>query len=307
MQNLMIELRLKNKCNYNGVFALAGKKVMYLFLLLLFPIALAAQEKSLIILHFNDTHSRIEPFPEGGGGTNAGKGGVVRHDSYINDIRSEHEKNTLLFHSGDFVQGTPYFNMFKGETEMAVANKMKIDAACLGNHEFDNGLTQLAAMLKMAKFPFVATNLDFTGTPLEGLTKKYVILKRNGLKIGIIGLTIDTKGLVAVKNCQGVKYLNPVETANQTADFLKNTEKCDLIICLSHLGYYGNDEKKDGDVKVAKNSRNIDIILGGHTHTYMAQPVRVQNLDGKEVVINQTGAYGVYIGRMDVTFEEIDD
>ncbi|MDR1783326.1 MAG: metallophosphoesterase [Dysgonamonadaceae bacterium] len=269
----------------------------------LFPILLAAQDKSLVILHLNDTHSRIEPFPEGGG-SNAGRGGVVRHDAYINEVRRENKNNTLLFHCGDFVQGTPYFNLFKGETEMSIANLMKVDAACLGNHEFDNGLVQLASMLKIAKFPFVATNLDFTGTPLEGLTKKYVIIKRNGLKIGVIGLTISPEGLVAKKNCEGVKYLDPVESANNMADFLKIKEKCDIIVCISHLGYYA-DDKRDGDVKVAKNSRFIDIVLGGHTHTFMPEPKRVQNLDGKEVVINQTGAYGVYIGRLDVALEKI--
>ena len=287
MQNRIIELKLRNK----------------LFLLLLFiPFILTAQEKSLVILHLNDTHSRIEPMPLNDV-RNPDKGGVVRQASYIQDVRKE-TKNMLLFHCGDLVQGTPYFNLFGGEVEIAAANRMKIDAACLGNHEFDNGLDFLAKMIRSAAFPFISTNLDFTGTPLEGLTKKQLILKRGGLKIGIIGLTINPEGLVAKKNCEGVKYLDPLESANQTAAFLKNEEKCDLVICLSHLGYY-SEENYFGDITLAKKSRNIDIILGGHTHTFMQQPDRRTNLDGKEVIIQQTGAYGINVGRFDVTLEKV--
>jgi 5'-nucleotidase len=286
MQNWMIELRLKSN--------------LFLFLVV-FPLLLSAQEKSLVVLHLNDTHSRIEPFP-GNDSRNADKGGIVRQEAYIREVRQE-EKNVFVFHSGDFVQGTPYFNLFDGEIEMEAANRMKIDAACLGNHEFDNGLAFLSKMIRQTRFPFVATNLDFTGTPMEGLTQKYLILKRGGLKIGIIGLTINPDGLVAKQNYTGMKYSDPIESANRTADFLKKEKNCDWIICLSHLGYYPEGDRL-GDVELAKNSRFIDLILGGHTHTFMQQPVRHTNLDGKEVVINQAGAYGINIGRLDIVWEK---
>ena len=273
-----------------------------LFLFLLFiPFLLAAQEKSLVILHFNDTHSRIDPMPLNDA-RNPDKGGVVRQETYIQDVRKE-TKNVFIFHCGDLVQGTPYFNLFGGEVEIAVANLMKMDASCLGNHEFDNGLDFLEKMIRKAKFPFITTNFDFTGTRLEGLTKKYLILKRGGLKIGIIGLTINPNGLVAKKNYEGVKYLDPLESANSMAAFLKNERKCDLVICLSHLGYYPLEDHF-GDITLAKKSRNIDIILGGHSHTFLQQPDRRTNLDGKEVVIQQTGAYGINVGRLDVVMKE---
>jgi 5'-nucleotidase len=256
-----------------------------------------SREKKIVILHLNDTHSRIEPFPSNAH-YNAGEGGMERIYNYVQKTRQE-SANVLLFHCGDQVQGTPYFNFFAGETEISVGNLLGFDAACLGNHEFDNGLEFLAAMIKRAKFPIVATNLDFTGTPVEGLTKPYLIIKKNGLKIGVIGQTIDFKGLVAKANSEGVKWLNPIETTNTTAEFLKNKEHCDLIIVISHLGYYPKDNKM-GDTQLAEQTRNIDLILGGHTHTFMKNPVTVKNLDGKDVIINQTGSDGIYVGRIDV-------
>jgi 5'-nucleotidase len=287
MQNWIIELKLRNKL---------------LLILLAFPLLLAAQDKSLVVLHLNDTHSRIEPFPENDS-RNPDKGGVIRQEAYMEEVRREN-KNVLLFHSGDFVQGTPYFNLFGGKVEMSVANFMKVDAACLGNHEFDNGLEFLANLLRLAQFPFISTNLDFTGTPVEGLTKEYLILEREGLKIGVIGLTINPDDLVAKNNYAGMKYLDPIESTNRVATYLKEQEECDLIICLSHLGYYPS-EKPVGDITLAKESRYIDMILGGHTHTFLQQPDRRLNLDGKEVVINQTGATGIYVGRLDIVLEEV--
>ncbi|GHV31317.1 metallophosphatase [Bacteroidia bacterium] len=278
---------------------LGGRGVTILLLAL--SLSIQAQEKSLVVLHINDTHSRIETFPENQS-TYSNRGGMVRLDNYVEQVRKE-TKNVLLFHCGDLVQGTPYFNWYKGGAEIAVANLMKTDAACLGNHEFDNGLEFLAKMIKQAKFPFIATNLDFSGTPMGGLTKKYHIIKRNGIKIGIIGLTVNPEGLISKSNSVGVKYLDPVESTNATAAFLKEKEKCDLIICLSHLGYYANEEHV-GDITIAQKSRYIDIILGGHTHTFMSEPDKESNADGREVIINQTGAYGVYFGRLNIIMEE---
>jgi len=266
-------------------------------LLIINNIQTFTQEKSLVILHLNDSHSRIEPFPESSH-YYANLGGLERIFNYVEKTRAEAD-NVLLFHSGDQVQGTPYFNFFNGEVEFVAGNLLRYDAACLGNHEFDNGLEFLAEMTRHARFPIVATNLDFTGTPMEGLTKPYITILKNGIKIGVIGLTIDFKGLVAKSNSKGVKWLDPVETANSTAEMLKTVEKCDVVIVLSHLGYYPK-ENKLGDTQLAEKSRNIDIILGGHTHTFMEEPIKVKNAEGKEVVINQAGAYGVYIGRMDI-------
>jgi len=274
--------------------------VILIFLLALSAITWA-QEKSLVVLHLNDTHSRIEPFPENEA-TYPNRGGTVRLDNYANQARKV-AKNVLLFYCGDMVQGTPYFNWYKGDAEIAAANLMKTDAACLGNHEFDNGMESLSKMVKKAKFPFIATNLDFSGTPMDGLTKKYHIIKRNGIKIGIIGLTINLEGLVSKSNSEGVKYFDPVESANAMATFLKEKKKCDLIICLSHLGYYSKEERM-GDITVAKKSRYIDVILGGHTHTFMSEPDRELNADGHEVVINQTGVNGIYFGRLDIVMEK---
>lgn len=271
-------------------------------LLFFSSLQLQAQTKELVILHNNDTHSRIEPIPETAP-TYANMGGVARQEAYVSEVRQAN-KNVMLFHSGDFVQGTPYFNMFKGEVEIASMNAMKYDAVCLGNHEFDYGLEGLAKMAKQAKFPIIATNLDFTGTPMEGLTKKYVIFRRDGLKIGVIGLMVSPYGLIAGANFQGMQFLDPIKTGNETADYLREKEKCDLIIVLSHLGYIAKYERENvSDIPLANESRNIDIILGGHTHTFLNFADRRLNRDGKEVVIDQVGDRGIFMGRLDVTME----
>jgi 5'-nucleotidase len=230
----------------------------------------------------------------------AGLGGVLRQAGYINTVRSENE-TVLLFHSGDFVQGTPYFNLFGGRAEIACMDMMRYDAVTLGNHEFDNGLDSLARMLRNAYFPVVTTNLDFSGTVLEGRTQKYVILFRGGLKIGVIGLLVDPEGLITANNYRGMQYLDPLQTANETAALLKERDHCDLVICLSHLGYTAEKAGQFTDVDLAKNSRNIDIILGGHSHTLLQSAARYKNLDGQEVVIDQVGDKGIYMGRLDVT------
>ena len=262
-----------------------------------------ASGEDLVILYMNDTHSRIEPMPKSDS-RNPDKGGVVRQNTYIEDVRSKN-KNVLLFHCGDFVQGTPYFNLFGGETEVAVMNYMKFDAVTIGNHEFDNGLESLAEMIQKSEFPYVSTNLDFTGTPVEGLTKPFLIIQKGNIRVGIIGLTIDPDGLVTKKSYEGMKWNDPIASANQMADYLRNEENCDLIVCLSHLGLYFSEEKV-GDISLAKQSRNIDIILGGHTHTFLRFPEKIKNIDEKEVIISQMGGNGIYVGRMDVNMKEVE-
>ena len=281
------------------------KKIQILFILFIiagiFPAAAQEPEiKSLVILHLNDTHSRIDPMLENDS-SDVKKGGAIRQNTYIEKVRNEN-KNVLLFHCGDFVQGTPYFNLFRGEAEVSLMNFMRFDAVCIGNHEFDNGLEDLAKMICDSDFPYVATNLDFTGTSVEGLTKPFHIVQKDDIRIGIIGLTVNPDGLVIQKNYKGMKWLDPIESANKMADYLREEENCDLIICLSHLGiYYSGD--KIGDLTLAEQSRNIDVILGGHTHIFLPVPEVRQNLKGKDVVVNQMGTNGIYVGRLEVTMK----
>lgn len=271
-------------------------------LLLLISVHLFAQDnKQLVILHMNDTHSRIEPTAVNDSKT-PDMGGAIRQNSYVESVREEN-KNVLFFHSGDIVQGTPYFNIFKGKAEIEVFNFMHLDAATIGNHEFDYGLSTLKDIISTANFPFVSTNLDFSETIIDGLTHKHVVIEKDDVKCGIIGLSPELKGLVALVNYEGVKYLDPIEEANKTAKYLKDSLDCDIVICLSHLGYFPN-ESKMGDITLAKKTSNIDIILGGHSHTFFEEPVYVKNLDGKDVLINQTGEKGFYIGRIDLVLEE---
>lgn len=282
-------------------------KIVFLFGLfwavgILSTTAQTTANKNLVILHLNDTHSRIEPLQENDP-HNANRGGVIRQNAYIEQVRSKN-KNVLLFHCGDFVHGTPYFNIFRGEAEVDIMNFMKFDAVCLGNHEFDYGLENLAEIIRKSKYPYITTNLDFTGTPVEGLTKPFLVIDKAGIRIGIIGLTINPEGILAQKNYEKTKWLDPIVAANETADYLRKKEKCDLVICLSHLGIYFSEEEL-GDLSLVEQSHDIDIILGGHTHTFLRFPERRQNADGEEVLINQVGVNGIYVGRLDVTMEKL--
>ncbi len=265
-----------------------------IIILLSFAFEVVAQE--LVILHTNDTHSRIEPLPETDR-YNPDLGGVVRRAAYVDKTRKEND-NVLLFDAGDFLQGTPYFNMFKGELEVEAMNLLKYDAVTLGNHEFDYGMDVLEDIVKKATFPIVCTNYDFSGTPIDEYIKPYLIINKNGIKVGVIGANIQPLGLVASMNYEGMKFLPPVETVNKTAEMLRNDLKCDIVVCLSHLGI-GNE------LKLAEDSRNIDIIIGGHSHTFMQEPSLRKNLDGKEVLVYQTNGRGVYVGRIDVKLQKV--
>lgn len=266
---------------------------LLLSILLFSCLTLVAQER-LVILHTNDTHSRIEPLPQTDR-TNPDKGGVVRRASYIDQVRAENEQ-VLLFDAGDFLQGTPYFNLFKGEVEVKAMNLMHYDAATLGNHEFDYGLEVLEKVIRLADFPIVSSNYDFSETALSGMVRPYLILKKGKLRIGVIGIDIQPKGLIAADNYNGMKFLDPEETANKLAEQLRREQKCDLVVCLSHLGY-------GADLRLAESSRNIDLIIGGHSHTYLQEPVERMNRDNKPVLIYQTSGRGATVGRMDITME----
>lgn len=250
----------------------------------------------ITLLHTNDTHSHIEPFASDDP-KYAGLGGFSRRAALIRKIRSE-EKNVLLFDSGDVVQGTPYYNMYQGEPEIKLMNEMKYDAMTAGNHEFDNGLEGLARLLELSEFPMICSNYDFSETPLAGKIKSYEIFVRSGVKIGVFGLGIDLYGLVKPANYQNMRCKDPLETAAVMAHFLKKEQQCDIVVCLSHLGYSYQDNKVS-DCVLAKQSKNIDIILGGHTHTLLDKPVVLRNSDGKEILICQEGWAGIYLGRVD--------
>lgn len=264
--------------------------------------ALAAQDvKELLILHTNDTHSRIDPIavtdpnPE-----LAGKGGFVRRATLIKEKRVQDE-DLLLFDCGDFSQGSPYYNMFKGEVEVKLMNEMGYDAGTIGNHEFDFGLDNMARIFRMADFPIVCANYDVTGTVLEGLVKPYVVLERKGVRIGVFGLSPVLEGLVQTKNYDGVAFESPIEATQRVVKVLKETEKCDLVICLSHLGWKGEPYS---DETLIPNTRDIDIVLGGHSHSYFEEPVLYENLDGKEIPLQQMGKNAVYVGEMKVILEK---
>jgi len=265
--------------------------ILCLSLLLSFS---AFSQKKIVILHTNDTHSRIEPLPETDR-TAGGKGGVVRRASYVDKMRKEN-KNVLLLDAGDFLQGTPYFNLFKGDVEVKAMNLMKYDAATLGNHEFDYGLAVLEEIIRKANFPIITSNYDFSETTLAGLVKPYIVLKKDGMRIGIIGICVQPQGLIAVENYKGMKFLDPVKSANELAEQLRSQHKCDMVICLSHLGY-------QQDLTLAESTRNIDLIIGGHSHTYMKEPEIRENLDHKKVMIYQTNGRGIYVGKIDVELE----
>lgn len=258
-------------------------------------------EPRLTILHTNDWHSQIDPFPDDGG-RNANQGGVLRRASLIRQIRQQ-ENNVLLFDSGDIFQGTPYFNFFLGELEMKLMTQMGYDAATIGNHDFDGGIENLATQLGHADFPMLSANYDFTGTPLQDRVEPYRVFDKQGIRVGVFGLGIELKGLVPAALYGKTTYHDPVERGNQTALHLRTRQKCDLIVCLSHLGYRYRSEKVS-DVVLAAASRNIDVILGGHTHTFLDQPVTVDNAEGKPVIINQVGFAGLRLGRLDITFPE---
>ncbi len=266
------------------------------------PLAALANDSHvrLTILHTNDVHSRIEPFPMDGG-KYQGLGGVARRAALVEGIRRE-ERNVLLLDAGDIVQGTPYFNLFGGKPELELMSRMEYDAATLGNHEFDNGPDGLLYMLQYARFPVVIANYDLSNTVLKGKTKEYTIFKKQGIRIGVFGLGIELAGLVDPRYHRDVRYLDPVATANTIAARLRHDHKCRFVICLSHLGYRYSINRVS-DIVLAAQTRDIDLIIGGHTHTFMTQPERVRNLDGKMTTINQVGFGGINLGRLDYVFE----
>lgn len=273
------------------------KRIQISFLLCLalsFAFSIFAQDtKELILLQTSDVHSRIEPINQKGD-RNYDEGGFVRRATFLDRFRKEH-KNVLLFDCGDISQGTPYYNMFQGEVEVKLMNEMGYDAMTIGNHEFDFGLDNMARLFKMANFPVVCANYNLDATPLKGIVKPYVILERYGLKIGVFGLGAKPEGLIQANKCEGVVYENPIEVSNEIVALLKK-KGCDVIVCLSHLGI-------QMDERLVAKTRNIDVILGGHSHTFMKGPKTYLNMDGKEVSLMHSGKSGVRVGRLNLTLK----
>lgn len=262
----------------------------------------AVAQKKLTILHTNDIHSRIEPIaPDSPDTRSADKGGLLRVAAYVEQVRKE-SPNVLVFDSGDFSQGTPYYNLFKGEVEIQLMNAIGYDAITIGNHEFDFGMENMAHLFKMAHFPVVCANYEVKGSLLDGLVTPYTIIKKYGLKIGVLGVGTQLSGMVQTHNYEGVVYHEPYEAANNAAAELKK-KGCDIVICLSHLGYTPRTEGAISDQELAKRTRNIDLILGGHSHTFMKEPALYQNLDGKDVTIYQVGRNGIYVARIEIEIE----
>lgn len=274
--------------------------IVFLFFICQLSFSTMGAQKQLVILHTGDMHSTILPISSQLPNTlKAGRAGTIRR---IEMLRKERQKcsDLLLFDTGDFFQGSAYYTMFKGDVEVGMMNLMGYDAATVGNHEFDFGLEEMARVFRMANFPIVCTNYDFTGTPVEGLVKPYIIIKRNGVKIGVFGVGQQLEGLVSEKNCPGVKFLDPAKVALETATMLKKEKKCDVVICLSHLGWKigGYD-----DQYLIHNSRNIDLVLSGHSHTYLVDDRYETDLDGKQVLVDHEGKHAIFVGKMVVNLK----
>ena len=275
--------------------------IIYIVALLATVPATAKKHKQLVILHTNDTHSCVLPLKETLADTMlAGRGGFLRR---VAMIKEERQKNPdlLLFDSGDFSQGSSYYTMFKGDVEIGLMNEMGYDAATIGNHEFDFGLDNMARIFKMAKFPIVCSNYDFADTELKDIVKPYIILKRQGVKIGVFALCPEMKGLVSQANYGPLQYQDPVKVAQDMVDVLRNREKCDLVICISHLGWEVSDYS---DEQVIENTTGIDLVLGGHTHTYMEKLEYVNDKSGRPVAVDQNGKSAVFVGRLVLDVEK---
>jgi len=270
---------------------------------LTFPSFTTKKKKHITILHTNDTHSHLEPF-EATHYKFANKGGVARRATLIENIRKEN-LNTLLLDAGDIFQGTPYFNYFGGELEFKLMSMLKYDLATIGNHDFDNSIEGLYKQLPNANFNFVSANYDFKNTVLDTHVKPYQIFKKDGIKIGVFGLGIELEGLVSPKMYKETKYFDTIEISQDMSRILKDEQQCDLVICLSHLGYYNRRNPVIvSDLNLAKATKNIDLIIGGHSHTFLPKPTIVKNADNQNMFVNQVGCYGINVGRIDFYFDE---
>lgn len=262
----------------------------------------SAKTKRITILHTNDTHSHLDTFPQSDAKF-PNQGGAAKRATIFSNIKTENA-NTLILDAGDMFQGTPYFNYYGGELEIKIMNMLQYDAGTLGNHEFDNGVNSLAEQIQKANFDIINANYDFKNTLMNGLTKPYKVFIKDRIKIGVFGLGIKLEGLVNKSEYGETVWHNPIEIAHDVTRILKDDLKCDLIICLSHLGYkFDSNSQMISDLDLAAKTKNIDLIIGGHTHTFLEKPTIVLNADQKEVIVNQVGCYGVRVGQIDFYFD----
>lgn len=287
----------------NNMEKIKNMRYISLLLCLVFALSMNAKgDKKVVILHTNDSHSCIYPLNENLADTLlAGRGGYLRR---LNMIKEERAKNPkiLLFDSGDFSQGSTYYTLFKGDVEVELMNQMKYDAATIGNHEFDFGMENMARIFKKCQFPIVCCNYDFTGTAVEGLVKPYVVIKRDGVKIGVFGVSPEMEGLVAKDNCKGVKYLDPVKKCQEVIDILRKKEKVDVVVCLSHVGWDMNGVIDEEDL--ISQLSGLDIVLGGHSHTYMEDFEYVKDATGKKIPDSQNGKHALFVGKIEISLKK---
>ena len=287
---------------YNKVVTRLVMGLLPFYLFTFLPLNTGAKKhKQLVILHTNDTHPPILPLnPNIDNKDIAGRGGFLRRINMIKEQRSQNP-GLLLFDSGDFSQGSGYYTLFKGEVEIGLMNQMGYDAATIGNHEFDFGMDNMAKLFRMANFPIVCSNYDCTGTVLEGLVKPYIIINRDGVKIGVFALAPPLKGLVFDGNCEGITYLDPAETGQKYIDILRKQEKCDLVICISHLGWAVSEYP---DERFLSLTEGCDLVLGGHTHTYMQELEYAPDKNGRQIPVDQNGKHGAFIGKLILDLEK---
>ena len=278
-------------------------KRISIFLIVVLAVSVVAKaQKQIVILHTNDTHSTIEPVSRYSKVKEAaGKAGCVRRATIVKQLR-EQNPDILLFDSGDFSQGSTFYTMYKGDVEVGLMNIMGYDAATIGNHEFDFGLDNLARLARQAKFPIVCSNCDFTGTPCQDVIKKYCVVVRDGVRIGVFGLTPKIEGLVMKENIAGVKYIDPIQATKEMVSVLRDKERCDIVVCLSHLGWKLAPEYIDDQVLISSTT-GIDIVLGGHSHTYMKEMEWVDNAEGKSIPVDQNGKHGAFVGKITLKLE----
>lgn len=256
--------------------------------------------KEFVMLFTNDFHSQIEPLSMEET-YNAGRGGIKRIKVLVDSVRAA-EPNVLLADAGDLVQGTYYFSLLNGVVEMMVIDELGYDVRTIGNHEFDKKMIGLGDMLALSKVPVVASNYDFSRTNIADYILPSTIIETGSVKVGFIGLNVRLQNLVDPTACEGVEWQNAINVADIEAQKLRN-QGADIVIALSHLGYEKTDEDYY-DRGIALNTKYIDMIIGGHSHTFLNRPDYVTNLEGDKVPVVQTGSKGICLGYAKIRIDE---
>ncbi len=275
-----------------------GYKILFsvfITLFLMVPFGLTAKTHQLTILHSNDHHGhfmKFDPYPV------KDVGGLAAQSTLVNIVRAEAKKgggSVLVLSGGDINTGIPESDMQDCQPDIVAMNMIGYDAMALGNHEFDNSREVLEKQMSWAKFPFISANIYLKGTD-KTLVEPYVIKEFNGLKVAILGLTTSSTPILTLpENTKDLEFKDPIAVARKLVPMLK--KKADLVVALTHLGYYKDNDKK-GDIALAKAVPALDVIVGGHTHTELDDAVVV----GKTVIV-QAGGYSEHMGRLDLTID----